>query len=503
MAAAFAKKKSKIVWHKEEDVKLKNLLGENCLPQFEEMEVVDIKREAEKVGKGDVFFCLTANRQKAEDACKLANDRGARLCFSNFDVEGCCQLKDVRKVFSLACKNFYGAACDKMKMVAVCGTNGKTSTSHIVAQMFKRNGVKVGVVGTSGVFFDGKEFQSPLTTPDADFLHKTFALMQESGVEIVVMEVSAHAVDQKRVEGIKFDVAVLTNITQDHLDYFQTMEEYEKTKLSFFKKENVKTVIVCVDDERAKKLLQVSQVPILTYGIKNPSDAFAIDINCQLGGNKFVANVCDHIVEVKNGLVGEYNVYNTLAALSVGFALGLDERQLANGINGIRPIEGRFNVMNVAGKYVVIDYAHSPDGILNVVSAARKLAKQKVFIVFGCGGNRDKTKRPQMGKIASQLADMVCLTDDNPRLEKSMDIIRDIEEGIDCPHFVEPDREKAITKMLDYAKEGDIVIVSGKGAEKYQEVGTEKRPYSDFEAVYRYFQSTKSPQAEKRQGYEC
>ena len=484
-------------------MRLKDLLKENCIAQLDDVEIADIKREAEKIENGDVFFCLTSNKAKAEELCKVALARGASVCFSNFEIAGCQKLDDVRKVFALACKSFYGDACDKMKMVAVCGTNGKTSTSHIVGQMFKKNGIKVGVIGTSGVFFDDKQLPSPLTTPDADFLHKTFALMWKSGVEVVVMEVSAHAVDQKRVEGIVFDVAVLTNITQDHLDYFQTMEEYEKTKLSFFKKQNVKNAIVCVDDPRAAKLVEVANMPVVTYGIKNPSDAFAIDINCQLGGNKFVANVCDKVVEVKNNLVGEYNVYNTLAAMCVGFALGLDERQLAIGTNGIRPIEGRFNVMNVSGKYVVIDYAHSPDGILNVLSAARKLAKQKVFVVFGCGGNRDKTKRPQMGKIASQLADYVCLTDDNPRKEESMDIIRDIEEGIDCPHFVEQDREKAIGKMLDYAQEGDIVIVAGKGAEQYQEIGTEKRPYSDFDAVCRYFQSAKSQRLSEVKQHEC
>lgn len=483
-------------------MKLKELLKEDCLPQIEDVEVLGIKREVEAVEQGDVFFCLSSNKEKAEVACRVARERGAKICFSKFDIEGCQQLEDVRKRFSLACKQFYGSACDQMKMVAICGTNGKTSTSHIVGQMLKRNGIKVGVVGTSGVFFNGKEFPSPLTTPDADFLHKTFKAMKESGVEVVVMEVSAHAIDQKRVEGIRFAVSVLTNITQDHLDYFHTMEEYEKTKLSFFNKNSVDMAIVCVDDPRAAKLAQTTEIPVLTYGIKNPSDVFAININCQLGGNKFVANVCDQVVEVKNGLVGEYNVYNTLAAMCVGFSLGLDEKALFVGSNGIRPIEGRFNVMNVAGKYVVIDYAHSPDGIFNVLSAARKLAKQNVYIVFGCGGNRDKTKRAQMGRIASQFADKVCLTDDNPRLESSMDIIRDIEEGIDCPHFVEPDRERAIGKMIDYAKEGDIVIVAGKGAEKYQEVGTIKRPYSDFDAVYKHFQSTsKSKVIEEKKSY--
>lgn len=471
---------------------LKNLIGEDA-EKFADLQVRAISRDSKACKKGDVYFCLTADKQKAQQRCAEAFSNGAEIVVSNFQFEGCncVKVEDVRERFSTACKRFYDNACDKMKMIAICGTNGKTSTSHIVAEMLRRNGKKVGVIGTSGVFYNGKQKECPLTTPDADFLHETFKEMSEDGVECVVMEVSAHAVDQKRVSGITFDVGVLTNITQDHLDYFDTMENYQKTKLSFFNKKNVKKAIVCVDDKRARQLLFHTNIPIVTYGLENPADVFAINVDCSLSGTKFVANVNDSIVGVTTNLVGDYNVYNSLASLAVCQELGLSEKQLADGLNYINPVEGRFNVIKVEDKFAVIDFAHSPDGLYNVLSAAKKMTEGRVFVVFGCGGNRDKTKRPQMGQMAEKLADFVCLTDDNPRLEASYEIISDIEQGMAKPHFVEPNRPKAIRKMLDFARTGDVVIIAGKGAEKYQEIGTVKHPYNDFEEVYKYCRDKK------------
>lgn len=460
---------------------------------FDKIEIKNICRDHTRCENGDIYFCLTDDFDKANMLSQKAVENGAKIVVSNFDLplENCIKVDDCRDVFANACANFYNRACDEMKIVGITGTNGKTTTSHIIAEMLKRCGNKVGIIGTSGVFYDGHIFDSPLTTPDADFLHKTFFEMKSAGVEYVIMEVSAHALAQKRINGIKFDIGVLTNVTQDHLDYFKTFENYEKAKLNFFSPEHIKQGIICVDDESAKKLLDNPKVPILTYGLFNPSDVFAIDTYCSMNGSRFTANVRDAVVDIKTNLIGQHNIENCLASLAVCQQLGLSRRELSVGLNFINPVEGRFNVLNLNGKYVVVDFAHSPDGLMNVLQTARTLTDKKVYVVFGCGGNRDKSKRHKMGAIAEKYADFVCLTDDNPRFEKSMDIIADIESGMTKRHFVEPDRYTAIKKMIDFAGVGDIVLVAGKGAEKYQEVDGVKRPYNDFDAISHYFQQTK------------
>ncbi|MGN1200742.1 MAG: UDP-N-acetylmuramoyl-L-alanyl-D-glutamate--2,6-diaminopimelate ligase [Candidatus Caccovivens sp.] len=474
---------------------LKELLQQNDLKtrQQENIEIKNICRDSRNIQNGDLYFCLTNDFELVKQRCEQALEAGASAVVSNFDLpfEKTLKVQDARESFAVACANFYERACDDLKIIGVTGTNGKTSTCHITSEILKRNGHNVGVIGTSGVFYSGKVFDCPLTTPDADFLHKTFLDMKNAGVEYVVMEVSAHAIDQKRVYGIKFEIGVLTNITQDHLDYFGTFENYEKCKLSFFTKQNMKLGIICSDDASAQKLIGNSDIPLITYGLNNPADVFAIDVCCSLNGTHFVGNICDKVVDIKTNLIGEYNVYNSLASLSICQSLGLSQEELVRGLNFINPVEGRFNVINLSGRYVVIDYAHSPDGIVNILKTARDLCDKKVFLIFGCGGNRDKLKRPLMGKIACEYADMVCLTDDNPRYEKSMDIIKDIEAGMNKPHMVETDRATAIKKVLDIAREGDIVLIAGKGAEKYQEINGKKRKYNDFDAVYEYYKSSK------------
>lgn len=457
---------------------------------LENLQVSGISRESRTVENGNIYFCLTKDYDKAKLRCKEAIENGAILVVSEFDldIDKNIEVSDVRDLFARCCANYYKRACDELTIIGVTGTNGKTTISRLIATMLERNGKKVGLIGTNGVFYDEKTFDCPLTTPDADFLHKTFFDMRNCGVEYVVMEVSAHAIEQKRINGINFELGVLSNITQDHLDYFKTFENYEKTKLSFISSKYIKKGIVCADDDCAKKVIENADVPIFSYGLKNPSDIFAIDINYSMEGTHFVGNVCDKVVEIKTDLVGQYNVYNSLASLGICSCLGFDEKQLTKGLNFATAVEGRFNVLNKGGKYIIIDFAHSPDSLMNVLKTIKMLTNQKVYLVFGCGGNRDKTKRQQMGRIAEEYADYVCLTDDNPRLENSMDIIADIEKGMTKPHFVQTNRSEAIRMIVSMANAGDVVLIAGKGAEKYQEIGTVKKLYSDFEEVNKIFE---------------
>ncbi len=466
-------------------------------------EIESISKIAENTKCNDVFFCLTDDKNLAEKRCEVAKKMGAKLVLSQFDFDGCVCCKDIRKEFALACKKFYQNACDDLKIVGITGTNGKTTTSHVVSQILERNGKKVGIIGTNGIFYCGKKFDYEMTTPDADILHKTFLDMKNSGVEYVVMEVSAHSIAQSRVEGIDFEIGVLTNITQDHLDYFGTFENYEKTKLDFISKKHIKKAVVCVDDLCARKAIEKSDVPVITYGIENPSDCFALDIVCDINGSSFVGNICDEVVEIKTNLIGKYNVLNSLASLAVCQSLGLEKDMLARGLNFINPVEGRFNVVNLSGCYVVIDYAHTPDGLLNVLKTARELTDKKVYVMFGCGGDRDKGKRPIMGAIAEKFADYVCLTSDNPRNEEPESIVKDIERGMKKPHFVEISRKLATNKMLNFMQKGDILIIAGKGAEKYQEINGNKYPYNDFDTVYQYYKDSLPFKSKGRECYDC
>lgn len=473
---------------------LKRLLYDFVPEQFANVNATGVVCNCDDVEDGCVFFDLSNNKQKAVERAKVAVRKKAALIVSGFQLpcKNSIAVKDPRALFARVAANFWGRACDKMTLVGVTGTNGKTSTTHIIAQILKKSGRNVGVIGTNGVFFNGKCLPCPLTTPDADFLHKTFAQMHSAGVDCVVMEVSAHAIAQKRVDGIMFDVGVLTNITQDHLDYFENMENYAKTKLSFISPWHVKKAVLGADDARILNAIskQKFAVPICTFGLKNPADVFAVDVCCTMDGTHFSANVFDEVLDIKTNLLGQYNVNNSLAALSVCKLLGLNAEQLKSGIAAAEPVEGRFCVNKLDGKYVVIDYAHTPDGLKNVLSAAKQLAQGKVHVVFGCGGNRDRDKRHKMGAIAEKLADSVCLTDDNPRFEKEEDIVSDIEKGMKKPHYVCTDRTAAIRQTLSRAQKGDVVVVAGKGAEKYQEVQGEKHPYSDFDVIKEIFDET-------------
>lgn len=547
---------------------LKRLLYDFVPEQFANVNASGVVCNCEDVKEGFVFFDLSSDRQKAFERAKIAVGKKAALVVSAFELpcKNSVVVTDPRALFARAAANFWGRACDKMTLVGITGTNGKTTTSFLVAKILQAAGHNVGVIGTNGVFFEHQNLPCPLTTPDADFLHKTFAQMHAAGVDCVVMEVSAHAIAQKRVDGILFDVGVLTNITQDHLDYFGSMENYAKTKLSFISPAHVKNAVVCADDERilraitaqkvqkaqnaqigkiaqeigvpkekcvpqkfnvqqgicvpqkfdvlqktdvpqklgASQKTDVSQklgVPICTFGLKNPADVFAVDVCCTIEGSHFVANVCDEVLDIKTALVGQYNVCNGLAAMAACKMLGVPAEQLRQGLLLAQPVEGRFCVNKIDGKYVVVDFAHTPDGLKNVLQTAREVAQNKVHVVFGCGGNRDRDKRHKMGAIAEKLADSVCLTNDNPRFEDEQDIVADIEKGMKKPHFVCTDRALAIRQTIARAQKGDVVVVAGKGAEKYQEVQGEKRPYSDFDVIKEIFDETNPTKCRGKEFY--
>ena len=467
-----------------------------------EEDIKGICKDSRDVQPGDMFFDLSDSYEEGIKHCKEALQNGASFIVSEnrYPLQNIGVVADVHEAFAEVCSKFYGEPSKSLKLIGITGTNGKTTCAHIISEGLKSLGKKVATVGTMGINFDGQSEDVYMTTPDADILHRKFAEMKKAGVEYVVMEVSAHALAQKRVHGLNFDVGVLTNITQDHLDYFGSMENYKNCKLSFLDPKYVKSAVICVDDESGMEFVDKCKAPCITYGIKNPADVFAINLDQNATRTKFCCNLMDDIYDVETNLVGEYNVLNTLASMSVCADLGLDMRKVVESLKYIHPVEGRFNIINYNGKHIVIDFAHTPDGLEKVLSTAKDICKGKLYCIFGCGGNRDKDKRHKMGAISEKYCDGVCISNDNPRFEDPMAIARDIEVGMKKKHFVELDRQKAIKKMIDLCQKDDVLVIAGKGGERYQIFGDEKVDYNDFDAVYKCISKEKEDLKREKYG---
>lgn len=481
-----------------EDVDFVNLTQEQ-----KEMEVKGVKINPDKVSKGDVCLFLKENLPE-EYRHKVFDNGGVLLIEQNFKENNSSKhhiySNRTRELFSLLSKKLNNDACDRLKIIGITGTNGKTTVANMVGSILNASGHKTGVIGTLGCFYDNLTQDVGLTTPDPDVLHEQFANMLKCGCEYVVMEVSAHAIALKKLEGITFDLMALTNVTQDHLDFFKTMDRYASIKMSIFNDKHIRQAVICVDDKYGRELSDKTNLPYITYGLNNPADVFGIDIQQDVKGTKFICNCLDNVFICKSKFIGDFNVENILCATSICALCGIDVNQINKCIGRMEPVEGRVNLIDVDGVQVVIDYAHTPDGIANVLKSVSERTDGKLYCLFGCGGNRDKSKRSLMGSNAELFADKVFLTSDNPRDENPSDIISDIKQGfIGNDYIVEEDRRKAIKIALGECHKGDCLVIAGKGSEKYQEVQGKKLPFSDFEVVQEYIEEklNNSPQKEK------
>lgn len=457
-------------------------------------EVESLKINSKEVRDGDLFFCMEGvhddgNRYLGDITCPFVaiteKEPSVNVAYVIVD--------NVREAYSVMSQNYYFRPLDGMKFVTVVGTNGKTSTAHYIASLLTQAGVKTGVIGTEGHFILGEKVGSSLTTPDSFELNGLFFKMRAKGVEVVVSEASAHAIYLHKLCELKADVAVFTNISQDHLDYFRDYAAYRDVKLSYFTAENVRKAVVNADDAEGAKLcalLEKEGVPCVTYGLNNPADSFAVNVDENIDGIRFVANLSDDLVEVKSGLFGEFNVYNLLAALTAAHELGINAETLTHAVRKIKSVKGRFSILHNDKGLIIIDYAHTPDGLRNVLRTARTLTKSRLITVFGCGGERDKSKRAVMGKIASEYSDFVVVTSDNPRFENPENIIADIVAGVRGAEFkTVVDRTEAIAFAMSEMVEGDTVVIAGKGSEDYLDVCGRKIPYSDFDTARRWGQA--------------
>lgn len=395
-----------------------------------------------------------------------------------------------KKAMALISDAFYGYPTSNMKLIGVTGTNGKTTSTFLVKSILETAGKKVGLIGTIDYWINETCVPASKTTPESIRLFELFAKMKEANVEYVVMEVSSIALFLDRVYGLKFDVAAFTNLTQDHLDFHGSFENYFKSKKILFD-ENLKKdgfAIYNNDDSYGKKIVADFKGKKFSYGLNN-SDFTAEILNLSINGITINIKYGNEIVKIDSALTGKFNVYNILLAYSVSKVLKFDDETIISGIQKVNNVEGRFKkIISEDGIIAIVDYSHTPDSLKNALETINQIKDigSKTITVFGCGGNRDFSKRPIMGKIASELSDVVIVTSDNPRNENPDKIINDILSGIENKSkiIVEPDRKKAIMKGFEIASKGDVVLVAGKGHENYQEIKGEKKHFDDSEIIY-------------------
>ena len=455
-------------------------------------DIRELFMDSRQTVRDGLFFCISGSTFDGHRFARQAVEKGACALVVEHPVDGISvpqlEVENSRIAMALAAAEFYGHADREMKLIGLTGTKGKTTTSYLVKGILEAAGFKCGLIGTIGSRIGEKLIRSGLTTPDPIDLHKTLRMMADEGADYVVMEVSAHALALHRLEGMRFSTGCFTNLSQDHLDFFGTMDRYFECKKSFFRSAWLDNAAINADDERSQTILAEMDVPRMTFGIARDADVSAHDIEISEDGVHFTMRVLqmdDYPVALN--LTGMFNVYNALAAAAVCLNQGLDPAQVAGALHTIQGVPGRAELLDTRTPYkVILDYSHSPDALDNILNTVRAFARGRVIILFGCGGDRDHAKRPIMGEIAGRLADYSILTSDNPRTEDPYDILKAVESGIrktKGKYTVIENRREAIRHALETAREGDIVVLAGKGHETYQEINGIKHPFDEKAVV--------------------
>lgn len=476
------------------NVKVKKIINEK------DVEITGISYNSKTVQKGDIFVCLKGEHTDGHDFAKNAVENGASALFCEkempFDIPQVLVESTRHQIADIA-SEFYGNPSKKINLIGVTGTNGKTTVTHLIQRIVEDSNHKCALIGTLGYKLSGKDtyHDAKHTTPQAPELQKTLKMICDEKIDYAAMEVSSHALEQNRVGNCEFNGAVFTNLTQDHLDYHITMNNYFEAKAILFR--NLKPggfAVINNDDEYAQRFKSVvpEGVKVYTYSVKKDADVTACDIDFSIHGAKFDCKINGKIKKVNLQMNGMFSVYNALAALTAGIAMGFDVDTCIKALEETKSVDGRFEIVNKQ-PLVIVDYAHTPDGLENVLKAARELtpSDSSLICLFGCGGDRDATKRPKMGKIADDNADIVVVTSDNPRSEDPQLIISDILAGIKSVStqriFVEPDRRTAITMLKKIAKQNDVVVLAGKGHEDYQILKDKTIHFDDREEARKVF----------------
>jgi len=457
---------------------------------YKNINISNLSIKANQIEKNGLFFAISGNNFDGANFIFEAIKCGARAVVTEKEIKGIfipqIIVKDIRLALTVISKTFFNKCDEKLKIIMVVGTNGKTTTSTIIYNILKENGEKVGLIGTNGVLINDLSLPNVLTTPDPIDLFYIFEQMVSFGVKYVVMEVSAHAIYYKKVYGIEPNIVVFTNISNEHLDFFKTMDNYSNTKLNFVRAFKKAIKVVNVDDDYGLKLLD--ETNLFTYGLNNPADAFAIDINLDMMGCKFLCNVNDDIINIASHLTGDYNVYNLLASISVAKVLKIQSSIIIQAIEKLQKIDGRWEVFDFPNNNkVVIDYAHTPDGFKKVLTTVKQFRQGRIITLFGCVGYSDKVKRRLMGDIAQKYSDFVVITSDNFTEENFEEIADDI--GVSKYYAKIKNRAKAVEFSINMLDKNDTLLLLGKGVENTQKSSAGDTEYNEVEFVKNILES--------------
>ncbi|WP_199425997.1 UDP-N-acetylmuramoyl-L-alanyl-D-glutamate--2,6-diaminopimelate ligase [Thermaerobacillus caldiproteolyticus] len=453
--------------------------------------ITSIEMDSRQVKQGSLFICVRGFTVDGHDFAKQAVENGAVAVIAERQVDvnvPVVIVRDSRRAMAVLADAFYGQPTHRLHLIGVTGTNGKTTTTHIIEHIFRKAKKKTGLIGTVHMKIGDKTYNVQNTTPESLILQKTFKQMVDENVDVAIMEVSSHALHMGRVHGCDYDVAVFTNLTQDHLDYHRTMDEYRQAKgLLFaqlgnrFDHRRPKFAVLNQDDPASEQYKHMTAATLITYGIEKESDIMAKRIDMTPSGMAFDLVTPYETVRVKTKLVGRFNVYNLLAAVAACLVSDVSLSTIVESIEEISGVPGRLETVDEGQDFaVIVDYAHTPDSLENVLKTIRQFAQHRVYVIVGCGGDRDRTKRPLMAQIATQYADVAIFTSDNPRSERPEDILKDMEDGVKGAEYVTiVDRKEAIRYAVEQAKEGDIILIAGKGHETYQIIGDEVIEFDD------------------------
>lgn len=450
--------------------------------------------DSRKAGEGVLFVAMVGMTVDGHKFIPSAYDKGSKAVLIEHPIDNIpddltvIQVDNARDALAVMAGNFYNHPSKSLNMIGVTGTNGKTSTTYFIESVLSHINRKTAVIGTVEIRIGGKKREidfATSTTPDTIELNQMLRIMADESCDDVVMEVSSHSLELKKVKGIDFNVGVFTNLTQDHLDFHKTMENYCKAKAKLFKMCHYG--VINADDPWADKIAEGATCDIMTYSIDKQSDLQAKDIEYLMDRVHFTVNINGSDVRFELKVPGRFSVYNALAAIGAMLSMGIDVENIKEGINNIKGVPGRIqNIPNDKGFNVIVDYAHTPDGLENIINAVREFTKGRIITVFGCGGDRDRTKRPIMGKIVAELSDIAVVTSDNPRSEEPNSILKEIEVGvkpITDNYEMIVDRKEAIKKAIQMAQKGDSVIIAGKGHENYQILGDKTIHFDDAEVA--------------------
>lgn len=490
-------------------------VGREYADQLPDIEIRNVVHDSRKVKSGDLFVAVCGSKTDGHAYIQEAVSRGAKAVVIQDGFEphlapaglSVIRVPDTRLALARIASAFYGHVTQRLCLVGITGTNGKTTTSYLVESILKTKGLPTGVIGTVNYRFGSKVLKAAVTTPESLALQELLHQMVDQKITHVVMEVSSHALRQERVGSCLFDVVVYTNLSRDHLDYHQDMEDYFRCKEKLFTTmldrvngQKQPFSVINVDDHWGEKLVESQRGHLLTYGLRPGwADVSALNVSFTLNGIKADVVTPKGAFSIHSPLLGQYNLYNILAATAVGLALGLTGEEIKNGIEALKGIPGRLDqIENACQATVLIDYAHTPDALQNVLRTIRDLKPKRLITVFGCGGNRDRGKRPLMGRIAAQFSQIVIITSDNPRDEDPLEIIKEIEAGLkgsalkkidpDCiagnqeinGYLVIPDRRTAIRAASRLVRPGDAVVIAGKGHEDYQIIKGVRLSFYDY-----------------------